>query len=71
MAKSNYYADQLKKIKPGSFNSYPAEIKIFQNIEGKNVSTNTMSLNDESATVLAAWLYENFKISDPHFNYGE
>lgn len=57
---NTYYKDQLAKIQ-GNTVGFPAKINIRKN----ELSTNWLSLNDDSATALVEWLKENYNISEP------
>jgi len=57
MDKSNYYLDQLNRVKPG-LTEYSPTVKIFANGNGED--TKHLSLNDESAKELIQWLKNNF-----------
>lgn len=54
---TNYYANQLDKVKIG-MTEYRPTIKVFANGNGED--TKHMSLNDESAKTLIQWLKNNF-----------
>lgn len=54
---TNYYLDQLNKVKPG-LTDYAPSIKVFANGNGED--TKHLSLNEESAAVLIDWLKNNY-----------
>lgn len=56
---NTYYKEQLAKIEPKSLG--PAATLQIKKCDNK---TNWLSLNDESATELVAWLRGNFNIID-------
>ncbi len=55
----SYYSNQLNSIEPGKFNTSPAQVKITH----ETSSTKWLSLNDESASVLVAWLDKHYTIT--------
>lgn len=61
-----YYREQLEKLKPGIAGSYAVNIKLTQAISDspkKDVSTNHLSLNNESATELYNFLRAHYNIN--------
>ena len=55
MENFNYYVNELKRINPNS--EYPGSIKIS---DGEGNSTKYLSLNKESASIIAQWLLDSF-----------